>query len=109
MIGGFIVRGNEPASVLVRAIGPSLKLPPNNLTGVLEDPILEVHDSNGNVITNDDWRETQEAEIAASMVAPTDSREPAILGTFVPGAYTAIVRGKGDTTGIALVEAFKLK
>lgn len=109
MIAGFIVGGTEPASILVRATGPSLARPPANLTGVLEDPILELHDSNGSIITNDNWRETQEAEIIASTVAPADDKEPAILATLAPGSYTAIVRGKDNSTGIAVVEAYRVK
>ncbi len=109
MIGGFIVGGSEPAGIVVRATGPSLGRAPANLTGVLQDPILELHDSNGGVITNDDWRETQEAEIIATTVQPADDKEPAILATLVPGNYTAIVRGKDNATGIAVVEAYKVK
>ncbi len=109
MIGGFIVGGSEPASILVRATGPSLGRAPANLTGVLQDPILELHDSNGGVVSNDDWRATQETEIIATTVQPADDKEPAILATLVPGNYTAIVRGKDNATGIAVVEAYKVK
>lgn len=109
MIGGFIVSGNEPGTMLVKVPGPSLKNPPASLAGVLEDPTLELHDSYGNVLTNDDWRETQETEIIATNLAPKDDREPAILATLAPGVYTAIVRGKNDTTGIAIVEAYRIK
>ncbi len=76
---------------------------------MLEDPTLELHDANGSVISNDNWRETQESEITATTMAPKDDKEPAILATLVPGVYTAIVRGKDNTTGIAIVEAFKIK
>lgn len=107
MIGGVIVGGTEPASVLVRALGPSLTSA--GLSDLLQDPMLELYDANGNVITNDDWRETQENEIIALALAPSDPKEPAILAALVPGNYTAIVRGKDNTTGIALVEAFKVK
>jgi hypothetical protein len=104
MIGGFVVQGTEPSHILVRATGPSLHNA--GLNGVLEDPTLELHDANGNVISNDDWRETQEAEILATTIQPQNNKEPAILATLVPGAYTAIVRGKNNTTGIGLIEAF---
>jgi hypothetical protein len=104
MIGGFIIGGGEPARVLVRAIGPSL-----GVQGALEDPILELHDGNGSTISNDDWRETQESEIIATTIPPNNEREPAILATLVPGNYTAILRGKNDTTGIGLVEAYNLQ
>jgi hypothetical protein len=104
MIGGFIIGGDYPAKVLLRAIGPSLPV-----DGKLEDPTLELVDSQGNVISNDDWRETQEAEIIATTVPPTNDREAAIVATLVPGFYTAIVRGKGDTAGVALVEGYNLQ
>ncbi len=107
MIGGFIVGGSEPASILVRATGPSLTTA--GLSGVLEDPVLELHDANGNVLVNDNWRETQESEIIATTIPPADDKEPAILANLVPGNYTAIVRGKDDTTGVALVEVYKVK
>lgn len=86
--------------------GPSLTQ--YGVAGALQDPTLELHDANGSVYFHDDWRETQETEITATTIAPRNDREPAILGTFVPGNYTAIVRGKNGTTGIGLVEAYKI-
>jgi Tol biopolymer transport system component len=103
MIGGFIIGGDYPARVLIRAIGPSLPV-----DGKLQDPVLQLVDSNGSTITNDDWRTTQEAEIVATTIPPTNEKEAAIVATLVPGAYTAIVRGKDDTVGIALVEGYTL-
>lgn len=107
MIGGFIIGGNEPAKILVRAIGPTLT--DFGVQGALADPTLELHDANGSTISNDDWRETQESEIIATTIPPNKDREPAILATLVPGNYTAIVRGKNSTTGIGLVEAYNLQ
>ena len=107
MIGGFIIGGNEPAKILVRAIGPTLT--DIGVPGALADPTLELHDANGSTISNDDWRETQESEIIATTIPPNKDREPAILATLVPGNYTAIVRGKNNTTGIGLVEAYNLQ
>ncbi len=106
MIGGFIIGGDEPAKVLIRAIGPSLL----NLgvEGALPATTLELHDANGNSISNDGWRATQEQEIRATTIAPTSDQEAAILATLVPGSYTAIVRGKNGATGIGLVEAYNL-
>ncbi len=104
MIGGFIIGGPQPASVLVRAVGPSLPV-----AGRLEDPELSLFNSNGSAITNDDWRATQESEIIATTVPPSDAREAAIVATLVPGAYTAIVRGKNGSTGVALVEVYDLR
>nr|MDQ6906803.1 hypothetical protein [Chloroflexota bacterium] len=107
IIGGFIVTGSEPAEMLVRATGPSLT--PYGIQNALQDPVLELHDANGGTLLNDDWRETQEADIIATTIPPNDNREPAIRATLVPGNYTAIVRGKNGATGVALVEAYKVR
>lgn len=104
MIGGFIVLGSETEDVLLRAIGPSLPV-----MGKLADPLLELHDADGTIVaSNDNWRDTQEAEIAATGIPPTDDAESAIVMTLGPAAYTAIVRGVGNTTGVALVEVYGL-
>jgi hypothetical protein len=107
MIGGFIVGGAEPAKVLVRAIGPSLAA--FGVQGALPATTLELHDANGAVISNEGWRNTQEADINATTIPPSNDNEAAILATLVPGNYTAIVRGKNNTTGIGLVEAYNLQ
>ena len=104
MIGGFIIGGTYPAKVLLRAIGPSLPI-----DGALQNPTLELVDSNGAIISNDNWRATQEAAIIATTVPPRSDNEAAIVATLVPGAYTAIVRGKDDTIGVALVERYNLQ
>jgi hypothetical protein len=104
MIGGFIVGGPTPLKVIVRALGPSLPL-----SGTLANPILELHDGNGAVLaTNDDWRNTQEAEIIAAGIPPTNDLESAMVETLVPGHYTAIVRGVNAATGVGLVEVYEL-
>jgi hypothetical protein len=76
---------------------------------VLADTELELHDSNGNAIGNDDWRSTQEAEIIATTIPPTHNKESAVLAVLTPGNYTGVVRGKDNTTGIAVVEAYNLQ
>ena len=104
LIGGFIVLGKDPTNMIVRAIGPSLPL-----SGTLADPTLEMHDGNGAIIaSNDNWKDTQQSEIEATTIPPTNDAESAIVRTLAPGAYTAIVRGKNNTTGVALVEAYQL-
>jgi plastocyanin len=106
LIGGFIVTGNVAKKVILRAIGPSLS---PGVVGALADPVLELHASDGSLITsNDNWRSDQEAEIIASTIPPTDDLESAIVATLDPGAYTAIVSGKGGTSGVALVECYDL-
>ena len=103
MIGGVIVGGDGPVNVLVRAIGPELTA--RGVVGALADPTLELHDSNGDLlVSNDDWKSDQERKISDSGVPPSDPRESAIVRMLNPGAYTAVVRGKDQTTGVALVE-----
>lgn len=105
--GGLGANGAGSARILVRAIGPSLT---SIIPAALQDPILELHDGNGTLITsNDDWKDTQQAEIEATGLAPSDNRESAILATLTKGNYTAILRGKSNTTGVALVESYKVQ
>jgi len=107
MIGGFIVQGVQPKRVIVRAIGPELTQ--YGVPNPLADPTLELHDGTGAVIAFDDnWRDSQEAEIEATGLAPSDDRESAIVSTLAPGSYTAIVRGTNNTIGVALVEVYGL-
>lgn len=108
LIGGFIVTGTDAKRVLIRAIGPSL-----TSFGVLDgvqDPTLELHDeSGGATVSNDNWRDSLSvAEIQATGIPPGDDRESAILQTLAPGGYTAVLRGKNDSTGVALVEMYDL-
>ncbi|HSH38571.1 MAG TPA: hypothetical protein VK993_07275 [Chthoniobacterales bacterium] len=106
MIGGFIVLGSNPSRVLVRAIGPSLT---TEIGEALQDPVLELRDVNGGLIdVNDDWKAGRESEIAQTTIPPTHESESALVTMLYPGNYTAIVRGKDETTGIGLVEAYKL-
>lgn len=108
LIGGFIVGVTDGGQtrLLTRAIGPSLS---GAITDPLQDPQLDVYNSDGMVIaSNDNWKDSEQAIIEATMLAPTDDRESAIVSSLDPGAYTAIVRGKGDTTGIGLLEIYTL-
>ena len=108
MIGGFIV-GNGSVRVIVRALGPTIGRAPFNVPNVLGDPTLELHDANGALIgSNDNWQETQQAEIQASGFAPPDAAEAAIIVVRPPGNTTAIVKGKNGATGNALVDLFQL-
>ena len=110
LIGGFIVTGSDSKTVIVRALGPSLGTGANPLAGALVNPVLELHDGSGNLLSsNDDWaNSSQHAAIVASGLAPPNSLESAILTTLSPGNYTAIVRGVNDATGIGLVELYDL-
>lgn len=106
MIGGIVITGVDPVKIVARAIGPSLGN--FGVAGFLLDPTLELHDTNGNVTSNDNWRDTQEDELLADQLAPSDDRESAIAATLLPGAYTAIISGKNNTSGVALIEFYQL-
>jgi putative Ig domain-containing protein len=107
MIGGFIVGGDQPTNVIVRAIGPSLTQA--GVSDALLNPVLELRDGSGNLVAqNDDWQSDQQQPITNTGLAPSDTHESAILAPLPPGGYTAIVRGKNNTTGVALVEVYNL-
>jgi len=107
LIGGFIIGGNDPKKVILRAIGPSLG--GFGISNPLADPVLELHASDGSLITmNDNWKDTQQAEIEASGFQPQDGLESAIISTLDPSNYTAVVIGKNGGTGVALVEGYDL-
>jgi hypothetical protein len=109
LFAGFFVTGNAPKKLILRAIGPSLRANGGRFPGALEDPVLELHAGDGTLLTtNDNWRSDHADEIIDSTIAPTDDREAAIIGAFDPGPYTAIVRGKNDTRGVAVVELYDL-
>jgi len=110
LIGGFIVLGGDSKTVIVRALGPSLANRINPLSVALANPVLELHDGSGALLSsNDDWMNSpQQVAIAASGLAPTNPLESAIMATLSPGNYTAIVRGVDNTTGIGLVEVYDL-
>ncbi len=109
LIAGFITRGGQPITMAARALGPSLAA--SGIQGELQDPVLEVYDGNGDLIAvNDNWRNSPQAgEIEEVGLAPSDDRESAVYGTIAPGDYTVIVRGKNNTTGVALVEVYDLQ
>jgi phospholipase/lecithinase/hemolysin len=108
LIGGFIIGNGGSDTVVVRAIGPSLA--DAGVANPLADPTLDLYDANGAIILSDDnWRETQESLIQSTGLAPTDDLESAIIRSLEPGNYTAIVRGKDGGTGVALVEVYNLQ
>ena len=106
LIGGFVIGGPGSARVVVRAIGPSLTSA--GVQNAIEDPTLEVHEGNGNIVSNDDWQTGASGEPIPLALEPRDPRESALQLNLAPGSYTAIVRGKGNATGVALVEAYNL-
>lgn len=108
LIGGFIVKGTQSKTLVIRAIGPSLAA--SGVAGPLADPTLEIHNALGDVVaSNDDWRDGQNAsQIQQSGLGPTDNLESALLVTLSPGNYTAVVSGYGGGGGNGLVEAYEM-
>ncbi len=108
LIGGFIITGTEPKEVVFRAIGPSLAA--FGIANPLADPVLELRAADGSLIAmNDNWKDTQQAEIEASGFMPASELESVILRTLAPESYTAIMSGKNGGTGVGLVEGYDLE
>jgi hypothetical protein len=104
LIGGFIITGTQPKRIIVRGLGPLLPVSEN-----LADPTLQLHDSTGAMIaSNDNWRDTQQDPLKATTIPPSNDYDSAIVMSLNPGAYTAVLGGKGVTTGVALVEIYDL-
>jgi hypothetical protein len=110
MIAGFIVGGDGTGDsrVVVRALGPSLSA--FGIAGPLPDPTLEVKNANGTtLISNDDWQHgAGAAEISSRNLAPGDIHEAAVVIALPSGGFTAIVRGKGTDSGVAVVEVYQV-
>lgn len=105
LIGGFIITGVDSKKVMIRGIGPSLE---SSFSGSLADPTLELFRGGTFLASNDNWRDSQQAEIEATGIAPNHALEAAIVRSLPPGTYTAVMRGHNDTTGIGLVEVYDL-
>jgi hypothetical protein len=109
MIGGFIVgpAGSANTTMVIRAIGPSLTQ--YGISNALQDPMLELHDANGGVFSNDNWQDDPNAGLIPTSLQPNDPKESATYQTLAPGAYTVIVRGKDNGVGVALVEVYNVQ
>jgi len=106
MIGGFIII-NSPTSVVLRGIGPSLAN--YGISGVLSDPMLELRGSSGVVIVqNNNWQDdpSQAAQISGAGLGLQSPLESGIATMLAPGAYTAVLSGVNQTSGVGLVEAY---
>ena len=107
LIGGLVIAEGDNPIMVLRAIGPSLATA--GVANPLNDPVLELFDASGTLIArNDNWKDGQPIAAKATLLNPADDRESTIVISLRPGSYTAIVRGKGNTTGVALVEAFRI-
>ena len=109
LIAGFIVTGTDPKQVIIRGIGPSI----NGIAGPLADPTLELRQGSTLLASNDNWKTksdgtSQQAEIEATTIPPTNDLESAIVMTLNPGTYTATLSGKNNGTGVGVVEVYDL-
>lgn len=141
MFGGFVVRGAPGTTkrILVRVLGPTLGRAPFNMSGVMEDPFMEIHNEAGDLlIQNDDWstgsegginaeRDFQpavdlynEKQIFATGFAPSNRREPCVMMDLPPGNYSAIVKpfelvdpdpnvAQPARPGVAIVEVYEIE
>ncbi len=106
LIGGFIIQGSTPKKVLVTARGPSLSA--FGVPGTLADPFLQIFSGATQIDANDDYASHPKASEMPADMRPGNAKEAAIVTTLAPGAYTAIVTGVGQTSGIAIVEVFEI-
>ena len=111
MIGGFNLGGNgNPASIAVRALGPSLSS--FGIANAMADPTLDLHNANGTImISNDDWLSDPVSAglLTTHGLALPNVKESGIFSTLPPGPFTAILAGKNGTIGIGLVEMYNLE
>ncbi len=104
LVSGFILTGTVPKTLLLQAIGPSLsKAPP--VDGAIDDPMIELHKPDGSLVSNDNWRETQESQIEAGWIAPTNDSEAAVIP---PRPENSALPGSGAYNGVSLVEIYDL-
>ena len=106
LIGGFIISGQVGHQMIIRARGPSLTAA--GVDGALQDPTLDFYRGSQLILSNDNWKTENKAAIEATGLAPTNDKESAILVTLDPGSYSAVIRGKNETTGVGLVEVYQM-
>lgn len=109
LIGGFVISGSDPKTVVLRALGPSLS--GFGLSGVLANPVLRVYDSSGTLVAiNDDWQsDPLHSLVESNGLAPSSPLEPAAARSLSPGAYTVVVTGTDATPGTGLVEVYDIQ
>lgn len=109
---GFVIDGNGPKKVLIRAVGPTIGAAPFNVPGAVADPQLSLFSGQTVINSNDNWGGTAELSAAFSAVGafqlPAASKDAALVATLQPGSYTVQVKGVNNTTGVAIVEVYEM-
>jgi len=111
LIGGLIITGNQTKYVIIRGLGPSLGQNGVPASAALQDPVIQLNRADGTVIAlNDNWRDDPVTRgfIEGSVYQPRDDREAVIVTPLQAGAYTALLTGRNQTQGIALIELYDL-
>jgi hypothetical protein len=111
LIGGFIVTGNHPKTLLIRGVGPALSN--FGLAGVLADPALTLYQDSKVIATNAGWANSAAIAVATTQTGafalPSGSKDAAVLITLNPGAYTAQIKSaKNVSSGVALIEIYEV-
>ena len=111
LIGGFVVTGNSPKTLLIRGVGPALTA--FGVAGALADPSLTIYQDSKVITTNEGWANS--AAIAAAAIQTgafalsSTSKDAAVLLTLSPGAYSAQVKSaKNASSGVALIEIYEV-
>ncbi len=109
LIAGFVVRGNQAQTVLIRVVGPGLAQ--FGVSGTLADPMLELYSGSTKIAENDDWSGQQSvnlsAQVGAFALAP-GSRDAVLLTNLQPGGYTVQAKGKAGMTGSVILEVYEV-
>ncbi|HEX2101363.1 MAG TPA: hypothetical protein VHF69_11895 [Candidatus Synoicihabitans sp.] len=110
LIGGFVVGGTQRQTLLIRAVGPTIGAAPYNVSGVLADPTIELYQGQTLITTNDNHPAAAAAisARAGAFPLPAGSADAVIVANLDPGVYSAVVKGKNNTTGVVLLEIYEV-
>lgn len=121
VISGFVINTTATTTkqVVIRGLGPSLSVSGSGAdsrptpdapaaVGYMSDPTLTLSGPNGLILSNNNWRDTQESAILATGLQPTNNLESAMVVTLGPGAYTVTLAGNNGGTGLGIVEMYDI-
>ncbi len=115
IVTGFIVTGDAPRRMLVRAVGPELAA--YGVEGTLANPQLSIFQTKesgaAEIASNDDWSAQAgivsdiNSRVGAFPMSP-GSKSSAIVLWLAPGTYTAHARSADNSTGVVIVEVYEV-